>query len=292
MNELLQVVWSGALSGSVYGLMAIGLTLIWGAVRLLNLAHGALYVVGAYAAWTVINVAGLPLAVAIPAAVVVAAVFGLAMHVLAIRPMLGRPGFDSASIIATVGVAIALQAAALLAFGPRVKQIPAVVPGSLIVGSVRISYQGVVVVVVAVVALAALYVYLRSSRQGMAIRAISQEMDAASLMGIPVNRTFGLVMMISAGLAGLAGVLLSSVFFLSPTSGFTPMIIALIVTILGGIGSVTGTIVAAYLIGAFEASVQVYVGPRFAMPGLFLLMIAVLVVRPYGLFGKPEPQRL
>lgn len=292
MNELLQVVWSGALSGSVYGLMAIGLTLIWGAVRLLNLAHGALYVVGAYAAWTVINVAGLPLAVAIPAAVIVAAVFGLAMHVLAIQPMLGRSGFDSASIIATVGVAIALQSAALLAFGPRVKQIPAVIPGSLIVGSVRISYQGVVVVVVAVVALAALYIYLRSSRQGMAIRAISQQMDAANLMGIPVNRTFGLVMMISAGLAGLAGVLLSSIFFLSPTSGFTPMIIALIVTILGGIGSVTGTIVAAYLIGVFEASVQVYVGPRFAMPGLFLLMIAVLVVRPYGLFGKPEPQRL
>jgi branched-chain amino acid transport system permease protein len=292
MRQLLQAGWGGVLSGSVYGLMAIGLTLIWGAVRLLNLAHGALYVVGAYAAWTVLNVAGLPLAVAIPAAVVVAGVFGLAMHTVAIRPMLGKTGWDSASIIATVGIAIALQAAALLLFGPRVKQIPAVIDGSMIVAGTRISFQGLVLVGVAALSLAGLYLYLRSSRQGMAIRAVSQQMDAANLMGIPVERTFALVMVISAGLAGLAGVLLSSIFFLSPTSGFTPMIIALLVTIFGGLGSVKGTIVAAYLIGLLQSSVQVYAGPRFALPALFLFMIAVLVVRPNGLFGVAEARRL
>jgi branched-chain amino acid transport system permease protein len=292
VTELLQALWGGVLSGSVYGLMAIGLTLIWGAVRLLNLAHGALYVVGAYAAWTVLNTAGLPLLVAIPVAVIAAAVFGYVMHALFIRPMIGRQGWDSASIIATVGIAIALQAAALLVFGPRVKQIPAVVSGSTVVGGVRIGYQGLVVVAVAVVALTALYLYLRSSRQGMAIRAVSQQMDAAALVGVPVERTYAIVMMISAGLAGLAGVLLSSIFFLSPTSGFTPMIIALLVTIFGGLGSVKGTIVAAYLIGVFESSVQVYLGPRYALPGLVLFMIAVLIVRPNGLYGIPEAQRL
>lgn len=291
-NELLQAVWGGVLSGSVYGLMAIGLTLIWGAVRLLNLAHGALYVVGAYAAWTVINHAGMPLAVAIPTAVLAAALFGLVMHVLCIRPMLGHEGWDSASIIATVGIAIALQAAALLVFGPRVKRIPHVVDGSFLIGSVRIGYQGLVVVGVAAAALALLYFYLRSSRQGMAIRAVSQQMDAAALMGIPVQRTYAVVMMISAGLAGLAGVMLSSIFFLSPTSGFTPMIIALLVTIFGGLGSVKGTIVAAYLIGLFEASVQVFMGPRLALPGLFLFMIVVLILKPNGLYGVPEAQRL
>jgi branched-chain amino acid transport system permease protein len=292
VNELLQAVWGGILSGSVYGLMAIGLTLIWGAVRLLNLAHGALYVVGAYAAWVVISQAGLPLAVAIPVGIAAAAVFGLVMHVLCIRPMLGRAGWDSASIIATVGIAIALQAAALLVFGPRVKRIPHVIDGSFLIGSVRIGYQGLVVVGVAVAALALLYFYLRSSRQGMAIRAVSQQMDAAALMGIPVQRTYAVVMMISAGLAGLAGVMLSSIFFLSPTSGFTPMIIALLVTIFGGLGSVKGTIVAAYVIGLFESSVQVFMGPRLALPGLFLFMILVLTVRPNGLYGVPEAQRL
>lgn len=292
MTELLQAVWGGILAGSVYGLMAIGLTLIWGAVRLLNLAHGALYVVGAYAAWTVINTAGLPLAVAIPSAVVAASVVGYAMHVLAIRPMLGSEGWDSASIIATVGVGIALQAAALLLYGPQVKRIPPLVAGSTIVSSVRISYQGVIVIAVAVASLVALYLYLRSSRQGMAIRAVSQNMDAAGLMGVPVERTYALVMVLSAGLAGLAGVMLSSIFFLSPTSGFTPMIIALLVTIFGGLGSVKGTIVAAYLIGIIEAGIQVYVGPSYSLPGLFLFIIAVLIVKPYGLYGVPEAQRL
>ena len=292
MSELLQAVWGGILSGSVYGLMAIGLTLIWGAVRLLNLAHGALYVVGAYAAWTVINVSGFPLAVAIPAAVLAAGGLGYAMHTLVVRPLLGRSGWDSASIVASVGVAIAIQAAALLIFGPRVKQIPGVVPGSAIVASVRISYQGIVIVVVAAASLAALYLYLRSSRRGMAIRAVSQHMDAAALMGVPVERTYALVMVISAGLAGLAGVLLSALLFLSPTSGFTPMIVALLVTILGGLGSVKGTIVAAYLIGLLESSVQVYLGGRFALPIVFLFIIAMLIVRPNGIYGVSEAQRL
>lgn len=292
MSDLLQAVWGGILSGSVYGLMAIGLTLIWGAVRLLNLAHGALFVVGAYAAWTVINVVGLPLGLAIPLAIVAASIVGYLMHATVVRPLLGKAGWDSASIIATVGVGIALQAAILLLYGPRVKEIPAIVPGSTVISSVRFSYQGMIIVVVAALSLAALYIYLRSSRRGMAIRAVSQHMDAASLVGVPVERTYGLVMIISAALAGLAGVLISAVLFLSPTSGFTPMIVALLVTIFGGLGSVKGTIVAAYLIGILESSVQVYVGGSYALPVVFLFIIGMLIVRPSGLYGVPEPQRL
>lgn len=292
MSDLLQAVWGGILSGSVYGLMAIGLTLIWGAVRLLNLAHGALFVVGAYAAWTVINVVGLPLGLAIPLAIVAASIVGYLMHATVVRPLLGKAGWDSASIIATVGVGIALQAAILLLYGPRVKQIPAIVPGSTVISSVRFSYQGMIIVVVAALSLAALYIYLRSSRRGMAIRAVSQHMDAASLVGVPVERTYGLVMIISAALAGLAGVLISAVLFLSPTSGFTPMIVALLVTIFGGLGSVKGTIVAAFLIGILESSVQVYVGGSYALPVVFLFIIGMLIVRPSGLYGVPEPQRL
>jgi branched-chain amino acid transport system permease protein len=292
VRPVLQALWGGILSGSVYGLMAIGLTLIWGAVRLLNLAHGALYVVGAYAAWTVLEILGLPLAVAIVAAVVVAAIFGYGIHLLVVRPLLGRAGWDSASIIATVGVATALTAAALLIFGPRVKQIPPVVPGSVIFSGVRFSYQGMVIVAVAVVSLLSLFFYLANSRQGMAIRAVSQDMDASALMGVPVETTYARVMVISAGLAGLAGVLLSSLLFLSPNSGFAPMIIALMVTIFGGLGSVKGTIVAAYLIGILESTVQVYLGGSWSLPVLFLFMIVVLIIRPNGLFGVTEAHRL
>jgi branched-chain amino acid transport system permease protein len=292
MRQLLQAIWGGILSGSVYGLMALGLTMIWGAVRLLNLAHGALYIIGAYVAWSVINGMGLPLAAAAVVGVIGAALAGFLMYQLFIRHMLGRAGWDSASLIATIGVAIATQAGALLIFGPQVKEIPTLFAGSFRVYEVLITRQGLLVVGAAVAFLVGLNLFLRSSRQGMAIRAVSQQMEAASLMGIPVEKTFGTVMVIGAGLAGLAGVLLSSIFFLSPTSGFNPMIRALLVTIFGGLGSVKGTIVAAYGIGLLEAFVQVYLGPRWALPGLFILMIAVLIVRPSGLFGVGEVHRL
>ena len=292
MSEFLQSIYSGILYGSVYGLMALGLTLIWGTMRLLNLAHGGLYLVGGYAAWTVVNRLALPIELAVPVSIAGAAVVGLLMYGLFIRPLLGRPGWDSATLITTVGVGIALEAAALLVFGPRVKDFPSILEGSFLVERVLITHQALLVIAVAAVSLLAMSVYLRVSRRGMAIRAVSQDMHAASLMGIPINATFATVVAVSAGLAGLAGVLLSSTFFLSPTSGFRPMILAVVVTILGGLGSIKGTVVAAYSIGLLESSVNVYLGPSWGLPILFGFMIAVLTVRPNGLFGVGEVRRL
>jgi branched-chain amino acid transport system permease protein len=292
VSEFLQSIYSGVLYGSVYGLMAIGLTVIWGAMRLLNLAHGSLYLVGGYVAWTVVNRLALPLEAAVPVSIAGAAIVGVLMYGLFIRPMLGRPGWDSATLIATVGVGIALEAAALLVFGPQVKDFPSLLAGSLTVERVLVTHQALLVIVVAALCMAGVNAYLRASRRGMAIRAVSQDLDAASLMGIPINATFALVMALSAALAGLAGVLLSSTFYLSPTSGFTPMILAVVVTILGGLGSIKGTIVAAYSIGLLESSVNVYVGPSWGLPVLFGFMIVVLTLRPNGLFGVGEVRRL
>jgi branched-chain amino acid transport system permease protein len=292
VSELLQSIYSGVLYGSVYGLMALGLTLIWGTMRLLNLAHGGLYLVGGYVAWTVVNGLALPIELAVPVSIAGAAVVGLLMYGLFIRPLLGRPGWDSATLITTVGVGIAIEAAALLVFGPRVKDFPNILEGSFLVERVLIRHQALLVIAVAALSLLVMSVYLRVSRRGMAIRAVSQDMHAASLMGIPINATFATVVAVSAGLAGLAGVLLSSTFFLSPTSGFRPMILAVVVTILGGLGSIKGTVVAAYSIGLLESSVNVYLGPSWGLPILFGFMIAVLTVRPNGLFGVGEARRL
>lgn len=292
MSEFLQSSYSGLLYGSVYGLMALGLTVIWGAMRLLNLAHGALYLVGGYVAWTVVNRLSLPLELAVPVSVAGAAVAGLLMYGLFLRPLVGRPGWDSATLITTVGVGIAIEAAALLVFGPQVKDFPSILDGSFTVERVLILHQGLLVIGVAAVSLLAMNAYLRASRRGMAIRAVSQDVQAASLMGIPIDATFAFVIAISAGLAGLAGVLLSSTFYLSPTSGFTPMILAVVVTILGGLGSIKGTVVAAYSIGLIESFVNVYVGSSWGLPVLFSTMILVLTVRPNGLFGVGEVRRL
>lgn len=292
MTQFIQSLYSGIGYGSVYALMALGLTLIWGAMRLLNLAHGALYLVGGYVAWTAVNKLAMPLAVAIPVSVLGAAVAGVLMYGLFLRPLLGRPGWDSATLITTVGFAIAIEAAALLVFGPQFKDFPSILGGTHKLENVVITNQVLLVIGVAAVSLLAMNLYLRFSRHGMAIRAVSQDMQAASLMGIPINLTFASVIAISAGLAGLAGLLLSSIFYLSPTSGFAPMINAVVVTILGGLGSIKGTIVAAYSIGLIESFVNVYVGPSWSLPVLFLGMIVLLSVRPNGLFGVGEVRRL
>lgn len=292
MAKLFEAVFGGILSGSIYGLMALGLTLIWGALRMLNLAHGSLYLVGGYLAWTFIDKLSLPLLPAFVFAVVGAGLVGFIMQVMLLNPLLGKPGWDNASLIATVGVSITIESGVLLLYGARVKQISAVFEGHFKVGGVVISKQGLLIIGLTVISLFLMSMFLRRSRYGLAIRAVSQQMESARLMGIPAERIFLIVMCLSAALAGLAGVMLSSIFDLRPTSGFNPMINALVVTIFGGLGSVKGTIYAAYIIGLLETFLQVYMGASWALPGLFLFMIIMLVIRPNGLFGLGETQRL
>src|SRR5512133_3799154 len=242
MEKLFQAVYGGILYGSIYGLMAIGLTLIWGALRMLNLAHGSLYLLGAYLAWTALNILKLPALASFAIGITSAAIVGLLIQVLLINRLLNRPAFFNAAMIATVGTAIIIDSSALLIYGPRVKQMPPIIPGQFKILGVVIQYQGLVIIIVSAISLILLSLFLRRSRHGLAIQAVSQQMDAALLMGIPAVAIFTIVMAISAGLAGLAGGLLSSVFFIAPIAGFNPMVKALVVTIFGGLGSVKGTI--------------------------------------------------
>src|SRR2546425_6284766 len=291
-TQLVQAVWGGILFGSVYGLMALGLTLVWGAVRLLNLAHGAIFVVGSYVAYFFVSRLNLPILVALPIGVLAAAAFAYLMHLTFIRPVIGKPGFDNSTLIATVGISIAVSAAAILIFNPEYKVIPPVITGNFTVSDVQITKQGLLVIGTSLALFGLVYLFLTYTRQGMAIRAVSQQQEAASLMSIPVVRTYGMVIAISGALAGLAGVLLSPFFFLNPNSGFNPMIQALIVTIFGGLGSVRGALVAGFVLGIFESFVEVYYGVAWAQPGVFLLIILMLILRPNGLFGIGEVRRL
>jgi branched-chain amino acid transport system permease protein len=291
-TQLVQAVWGGVLFGAVYGLMALGLTLVWGAVRLLNLAHGAIFIVGAYAAYWVVSSLHMPILVALPFGVLAAGLFAYLMHLIFIRPVLGKPGFDNSTLVATVGISISVSAAALIIFNPEYKVVPPEISGQVILDGVQITYQGLLVIATSLALFAIIYLFLTYTRQGMAIRAVSQQMEAASLMSIPVVRTYGIVIAISGALAGLAGVLLSPTFFLNPQSGFNPMIQALIVTIFGGLGSIRGALVAGFVLGVFESFVEVFYGVAWAQPGVFILIILMLIIRPNGLFGIGEVRRL
>ena len=292
MEKLVQALYGGIVYGSIFGLMALGLTLIWGSLRMLNLAHGSLYLVGTYVFWALVNQAGVPMVPALLIAALGAAVVGFVMQMTLLNRILGKPGWDVGSLIVGVGVAMALDQGILLIFGPRVKSMPPLVPGLFKIGRVVINYNYLVVVAVAVVCLVLMSIFLSKSRRGLAIQAVSQQPDAAQLMGIPTRTVFLIVMCISAGLAGLAGALLSTVYQVQRDSGSSAMLMALVVTIFGGLGSVKGTIWAAYIIGLLQSFLMVYLGAGTALPGVFLFMMLMLVFRPSGLFGVGEAQRL
>jgi branched-chain amino acid transport system permease protein len=292
MERLIQAVYGGIVYGSIFGMMALGLTLIWGSLRMLNLAHGALYLVGTYVAWTLVTLLKVPMLPALLIAALGAAFVGFVMQTTLLNRILSKPGWDVGSLIVGVGVAMALDQGILLIYGPRVKSMPPLIPGIFRIGRVVINYNYLVVVAVAVISLALMSLFLSKSRSGLAIQAVSQQPDAAQLMGIPTRTVFLIVMCISAGLAGLAGALLGTVYQVQRESGSNAMVMALVVTIFGGLGSVKGTIWAAYIIGLLQSFLMVYVGAGTALPGVFLFMMLLLVIRPSGLFGVGEAQRL
>lgn len=292
MGALLQALYSGIVLGAIYAVMAMGLTLVYGALRVLNMAHGALFTLGAYVTWWLAVTVGIhPLVAAIFAALVVAAA-GAGLYQGLVRPMLRNPSWTVNVYIGTLGVLIVVENVLLLVFGPRFKALPPIVEGDVRVLGVLVSYEHIVILVVALGVLVMMSQYLSKSRLGLAITATSQNRTAAQLMGVNVDRVYLVVMGVSAGLAAIGGVLLSSFYFLSPAMGITALLKALVVTIFGGLGSIKGTIVAAFVIGFTEALVSLYYGVKWSLPALFVVLALVLLVRPNGLLGVPERVRL
>jgi branched-chain amino acid transport system permease protein len=295
VESFIQAIVSGLVMGSIYALMTVGMTLIYGTLRTLNMALGAMVMIGGYASWVLFDSVGLGPVAGIAVAAVVAFVFGIAVQQVAVRPLIGRKGFDfeMTAFISTFALAIVLSNVALRIYGARNKAVPPVVRGRLqLLDGVSVSYHSLILGAVAVGMLVALGLFLAKTRYGLGISAVAQQLDAARLMGIPVNRVYNLTMGVSSALAGVAGVLLGSVFFVSPNAGDLPLLKALIVAIFGGLGSVRGTIAAAYIIGLLEALISLYFGVKWSLPLLFIVIIVVLLIRPTGLYGKPEEARL
>lgn len=292
MSALIQTIYSGLVLGSIYALMAVGLTLIFGALRVLNLAHGALMMIGAYVSWFVADQMGLPVFLGPVISFVALMLIGFAIYRLLIGPMIRKPNWETNTFIATSGLALALESLALLQFGPRNQPQPFAIEGSFPFLGITVSYQDLVILAVAALALILMERFLTRTRPGLAIRATAQQPDAAQLMGVRRDHIFLLVLGLSSGLAALSGVLLSSIFFIAPTFGFYPMLKSFIICIFGGLGNIRGTLYAAFIIGITEALVSLYLGVRFALPVMFGLIIVVLIFRPSGLFGQREVVRL
>jgi branched-chain amino acid transport system permease protein len=295
MNAILQTLVSTIVQGSILALISIGMTLVYGTLRVLNMAQGVMVMVGGFAAYTVVDRTGASPWISILVAAAVTFLLGVLTYYMAVKPLLGRPGvdFEMTAFITTFAVATIVQNIVLMVYGPRQKPFDPLWPGGVnITSEVSITYHSMIMAIVAVGALVALGLFLSRSRYGLAITAVAQNLDAARLMGIPARRVYVVTMGIAAALAGIAGVLLAPLYFVYPNAGDLPLLQALIVVIFAGLGSVKGTIYASYIIGFLSSAVAIFWSSAFALPVLYIVILVVLVVRPNGIAGKPQEARL
>lgn len=294
MNTFYSVLVSGLTVGALYAIASIGLSMVWGALGVLNMAHGALLTLGGYVAFAVITGLGLPVGVGVLASVLVGAIAGGLIYLLVVRNVLRQSSadFEANVMIATVGIAIALENGILLAFGGQPLKQPVTVDGSVAFGGLVLPWQSLIIMVAAVGAMAIIATTLSRTRMGRAIRATAQNRDAARLMGVAVDRVYLSVLMISGAVAGGCGLLLSSMVQLSPSLGNDPMLKAFIMCVVAGLGTLPGAVLVSFALALLEAWVQYKFGARWGFPMLLCAVVLVLIWRPGGLLGRVQLRRM
>lgn len=288
LDVLIQQVVYGLVIGSSYVLMAAGFSLIWGMMGVLNLAHGEFYMLGAYVAYYASSLLGFNPIISSLAAIPAIFVFGVLFERSLLSPIYGKPGWETNTVLVTVGASIFLQNVALVIFGEKYKGLPQYFEGDLEIWKIVLSYDRLVVFSVGCLLIAFLWYFMKYTRVGMAMRAISQNRDGASLAGVNVRRIFYVAFGLSAAFAAAAGALLAPIFFVYPTVGTGPLLMAFAIVIFGGLGSVKGAIYAGFLVGVFESLIVLIVSSAWKDVFVFILVIIILTARPRGLFGIRE----
>jgi branched-subunit amino acid ABC-type transport system permease component len=292
MDVIVQIIASGLTLGAMYAISTIGLALVYGSLNMLNMAHGAILAMGGYICLYTMTVLGLPAPLAVLAAMMVCSAIGLLIYHLAARPMLSSRNFETQIFIATIGIGAIIENVILRLFGPQPVAQPLNLSGALVIGGVHIPYQNILILVVALGLMAATTFLLNRTRMGLAIRATAQNRDAAQLMGVRIGRVYAQVLGLSAALAAVSGIMISSLSGLLPNMGGDPMLKAFVICVVAGLGNVYGAVAAAVVLGVLESVIQYVFGVQYSFAILLLLVIAVLIWRPAGLFGRTQVVRL
>lgn len=280
---ILQILMNGMSLSMTYALIAVGLTLIFGVVRILNFAHGELLMVGGFVMWVLFTKNDVPFPVAAVAAMFAVGGLALAIERGLFKRTRANPFMGLVISIALVGI---LQVSALLLFGVIPHPSPAVIPGEIEIWGTSFNAQRLVLIPAIAGVMVLVWVLLERTRFGRAVRACIQDSEAASLQGISLDRMSAIIMFIGGALAGLAGALLCLTVPAGPYLGTFVILKAFIVVIIGGMGSVGGTIVAAFIFGFLDSTISTLVDPRLAIVAGVVLMLVVLAIRPRGLFGR------
>ncbi len=295
MMGILSNLISGISLGSIYAIIALGYTMVYGIAKMLNFAHGDVIMVGAYICYCAISYLGLPPLVGIVMAICVCTVLGIVIEGLAYKPLRSAPSL--AVLITAIGVSYFLQNSALLIWKSDPKVFPSIVksmqPVQLFGGQLAISGITIVTVLCCVVVMTCLTLFISKSKTGKAMRAVSEDKVAAQLMGINVNGTISVTFAIGSGLAAVAGVLLCSAYpTLIPTTGAMPGIKAFTAAVFGGIGSIPGAMLGGILLGIIELFAKSYISTQFSDAIVFAVLIIVLLIKPTGLLGKKVSEKV
>ncbi|MBO5347012.1 MAG: branched-chain amino acid ABC transporter permease [Lachnospiraceae bacterium] len=280
---------NGISLGSVYAIIALGYTMVYGIAKMLNFAHGDVIMIGAYAVLTLLTGAGVPPVLAVLIGMAICTTLGILIEKVAYKP-LRNASSSLAVLITAIGVSYLLQNTALLIFGADTKSfvniitVPAV---TLAQGELTITGTTIVTIIACIIIMCALMLFVNKTKPGRAMKAVSEDRGAAQLMGVNVNATISLTFAIGSGLAAVAGVLLCSAYpSLTPYTGAMPGIKAFVAAVFGGIGSIPGAMVGGILLGIIEILGKAYISSQVADAIVFAVLIIVLLVKPTGLFGK------
>jgi len=284
---LFNQIMSGITLGCSYALVGAGMSLIWGTLQLINLAHGELYMLGAYMAWLAIKVGGVPVIPGIIIGVICAAVIFFVIQFLTVRPLLAQSGDRGNSpYILTMGLSILLQNVALRVFGERYQNIPYYLDKTYKIGGLTIAGQRLLVIVSSIIVIVALMWVMNNTKLGRGIRAVAQDGEYAPIMGVNSSRMYTVTYMIAGTLAAFAGIMLAPIYSVNPWMGTQVQTKGLACCVLGGLGSFEGAIVGGMIIGIAEALATMLIGAEWKDMVAYLILVVVLWVKPSGLFGK------
>ena len=289
---MLNYLINGISLGSVYAIIALGYTMVYGIAKMLNFAHGDVIMIGAYIAFCATSYLGWPVIPSILLSVFVCIVLGIVIERLAYKPL--REATSLAVLITAIGVSYFLQNIALLIWTSNPKAFPNMVTlPSLVIGNIQISSVALVTIVANIVIMIVLTLFTNKTKMGKAMRAVSEDKDAARLMGINVDGTISLTFAIGSGLAAIAGVLLCSAYpTLMPTTGAMPGIKAFTAAVFGGIGSIPGAMLGGILLGIIEIFGKAYISTQLSDAIVFSVLILILLVKPTGLLGKKVSEKV
>lgn len=287
LSIFIQLLVLGLVRGSMYALMGVGLSMIFGIMEIVNFAHGELFMIGCYIMYFVAEMLGLPFPLGILASGAGLLIVGIILEKSLISPLRKKAGREwlMDSFVLTIGLMVIFQNLALIIFGSIQRGIPNLVPGQIVLGDVVFIYDHLVILGVAFLTVGLLWYFIKHTSMGKAIRATSQHTEAAQTLGIDVSRMYAIAFGIGAALAGISGALLITLFPANPNAGTAPVLKSFVVVILGGLGNIKGAVAAGILVGLLEAYAMFFLSGGWQNVIVFSVVIAVLVFKPAGLFA-------